>query len=135
MEKTPQLHAPDLVAVPRFRVQKKWYDLIRSGEKIYEGRPANKLAKISPGSIVFIDTDDQSRSAEYPGMFFTVSAVILMESITDVEHVLVDWQRLIPGAKNINDVIQVYRTYYPDIMEIPFGVMRLKPHPLQTVQN
>ena len=101
------------------QVEGKWYNLLKSGKKKYEGR-LNKgdFMNLKIGdNIIFYNNDDE----------FKVKVIDIIKFINFQEMLeKIGLSNVLPGIDNIQDGIKIYRKYFSEEQEEKYGVIAIK---------
>ncbi len=110
-------------------IESSLVEAIRSGEKTIEGRLGTpKLLDIKEGDTLSV-REDIWREGEIIGsheehVALKVTQVLYFENFTEMFQA-VNYEAVIPAAKNAEEARAVYDTFYNDKDELEYGVVAL----------
>lgn len=105
-----------------FDCAEPWFSLIRDGIKTVEGRINNtKYNKLKKGDTIKLEKYEDSNeyvvlSVESIQAYKTFEEMIKSESL----------EKILPGIKDINEGVEVYRQFYKPEVELEKGVLAIR---------
>lgn len=119
----------------RLKVQKRWYDLLLSGEKKIEGRLSTVLSRLeNTGSMILRDkpvsliefTAIDEKGSEIKDHSF-IATVTKIEKFATIREMIetCGLSNILPGITNVDDGIAIYRQFYSEDVEKLHGALAL----------
>ncbi|HMT01612.1 MAG TPA: ASCH domain-containing protein [Candidatus Absconditabacterales bacterium] len=103
-----------------FQVQKRYFDLIKSGLKIYEGRLSkDKYRHLKVGDIITFKPNGSDEFVEKK-----VTSIHIYGSFADAGlHLGIE--KIVPGTSNIGSMVETYREFYSKEDEERYNVIMI----------